>query len=72
MDFAIFGEYKIFGQEKLVENLMIPSGQQIDNYVYFDSYSLNLINYNLSLRIKAINDYDEVITNLEGYSCNIS
>ncbi|KAM3127333.1 hypothetical protein pb186bvf_020559 [Paramecium bursaria] len=51
--------YKILGQQNLVDTIILPSGQQIKDYQYFDQFDQYYIPYNLSLRIIPINRFNQ-------------
>ncbi|CAK74425.1 unnamed protein product (macronuclear) [Paramecium tetraurelia] len=61
--------YKILGSSSKQYQLMLPSGTAITNYRYFDPVNSEFIPYNLTLRIIALDKFQEQIKGLSGSNC---
>ncbi|CAD8210964.1 unnamed protein product [Paramecium octaurelia] len=69
VDQISFSNYTIGSQ--VYNYIMVPSGQVISSYKFFDENSQSFINYNFSLRIVPLNKQYDRIKNLTGTECTI-
>ncbi|KAM3126981.1 hypothetical protein pb186bvf_020916 [Paramecium bursaria] len=63
--------YKPPGLQNQDNFIYLPTGQQLQNYKYFNEKQQQYLQYNLSLRIVALNSQNQIIQNLNGTYCQI-
>ncbi|CAD8169357.1 unnamed protein product [Paramecium pentaurelia] len=63
--------YNILGFNSKMNQLMLPSGIQISSYRHFDNAQFLFIQYNLTLRIIALDKFQKQIMGLSGSYCTL-
>ncbi|KAM3138611.1 hypothetical protein pb186bvf_009363 [Paramecium bursaria] len=69
IDQVIINPYHILGNSSLQKYLMLPSGQKIEEYQYYNESNDSYIDYNLTLRVVPLNQFEDKIKELVNTSC---